>query len=206
MKRNYKTWIGMLLVAGTLLACAPAAFSQVSVGIQIGSPPPPRLIAVHPHAPIRRTCGLTATGIRHTVIITGTEATGRVHHMSARYGSFHIMKRAATTVAIGEVRTGVSSTTITGTMTTIATTVAGTKTTASTKAGTKKITTTTIATEKIALIWRGTFFEEVPRFFCGGGFAFFLARAILHRDVKGTALRSSIYNLPCVIRDFAHLL
>ena len=51
MKRNYKTCIGMLLVAGTLLACAPAAFSQVSVGIQIGAPPPPLVIAVHPARP-----------------------------------------------------------------------------------------------------------------------------------------------------------
>ena len=149
MKRNYKTRIGMLLVAGTLLACPPAAFSQVSVGIQIGAPPPPRVIAVRPATPrsgVHR--GSTATGIRQTVIITGTEAIGRVHHVSARSGSFHIMKRAATMVATGEVRTGASSTTITGTMTTIATTVAGTKTTASTKAGTKKLTTTTIATEK----------------------------------------------------------
>src|SRR6266566_147717 len=96
-----------------------------------------------------RSCGSTATGIRWTVIITGTEATGRVRRMLARSGSFHTMKRAATTAASGEVRTGVSSTTITGTMTAIGTTVAGTKTTASTKAGTKKIVTTTIATKKL---------------------------------------------------------
>ena len=86
MKRNYKTRIGMLLVAGTLLACPPAAFSQVSVGIQIGAPPPPRVIAVRPLRPIRRTRGSTATGIRQTVTITGTEAIGRVHHVSARSG------------------------------------------------------------------------------------------------------------------------
>src|SRR5215471_6284617 len=92
-------------------------------------------------------CGSTATGIRWTVIITGTEATGRVRRMLARSGSFHTMKGAATTVATGQVRVGVSSTTITGTMTAIATTVAGTKTTASTKAGTRNIVTTTIATK-----------------------------------------------------------
>ena len=84
-----------------------------------------------------------------TVVAVGTEATGRVRRMLARSGSFHTMERAATTVAIGEVRAGVSSTTITGTMTAIGTTVAGTKTTASTKAGTKKIVTTTIATKKL---------------------------------------------------------
>ena len=51
MKLNYKTWLGTLLVAGTLLACAPAAVSQVSIGVQIGAPPPPRVIAVRPQRP-----------------------------------------------------------------------------------------------------------------------------------------------------------
>src|SRR5262244_3369925 len=94
-------------------------------------------------------CGSTATGIRRTVIITGTGATGRVRRMLARSGSFHTMKRATTTLATGEVRAGVLSTTITGTTTAIATAAAGTKTTASTKAGTKKIVMTTIATKKL---------------------------------------------------------
>src|SRR5215469_10395803 len=106
------------------------------------------------------TCGSTATGIRWKVTITGTAATGRVRRMLARSGSFHTMKRAATTVATGEVRTGVSSTTITGTMTAIGTAVAGTKTTASTKAGTKNIVTTMIATKKFDLISAGHFFCE----------------------------------------------
>src|SRR5215470_9930156 len=95
-------------------------------------------------------CGSTATGIRRTVIITGTEATGRVRRMLARSGSFRTMKRAATTLATGGVRTGVSTTTITGTMIAIGTMVAGTKTTASTRAGTKKIVTTTIVTKKLS--------------------------------------------------------
>ena len=51
MKLNYKTWIGMLLLAGTLFVSAPPAFSQVSIGIQIGTPPPPRVIAVRPPCP-----------------------------------------------------------------------------------------------------------------------------------------------------------
>jgi hypothetical protein len=51
MKLNYKAWIGMLVLAGTLFAGAPAAFSQVSIGIQIGAPPPPRAIAVRPTCP-----------------------------------------------------------------------------------------------------------------------------------------------------------
>jgi len=51
MKLNYKTWIGTLLLAGTLFAGAPAAFSQVSIGIQIGAPPPPQVIAVRPPCP-----------------------------------------------------------------------------------------------------------------------------------------------------------
>src|SRR5215472_16258708 len=103
-------------------------------------------------------CGSTATGIRWKDIITGTEATGRVRRMLARSGSFHTMKRAAIMVASGEVRAGVSSMTITGTMTAIGTAVAGTKTTASTRAGTKKIVTTTIATKKTELILVGHFF------------------------------------------------
>src|SRR5215472_3841483 len=94
-------------------------------------------------------CGSTATGIRWKVIIIGIEATGRVHRMLARFGSSHTMTRAATTVASGEVRAGVSSTTIIGTMTAIGTAVAGTKTTASTKAGTKNIAKTMIATKKL---------------------------------------------------------
>ena len=51
MKLNYKTWIGMLLLAGALFAGPPAAFSQVSIGIQIGAPPPPQVIAVRPPCP-----------------------------------------------------------------------------------------------------------------------------------------------------------
>jgi hypothetical protein len=72
------------------------------------------------------------------------------------------MKAAATTVATGAVRGGGSSTTITETMTAIATVAAGTKTTASTRAGTKNIGTTTIATKKLHSFRRGTFLEKVP--------------------------------------------
>src|SRR6516165_5949407 len=92
-------------------------------------------------------CGSRATGIRWRAIITGTEAIGRVRRMLAQSGSFHTMQKATTTAATGTVRKGVSSTTITGTMTTTGTRVAGTKTTASTKAGTKKLMATTIATK-----------------------------------------------------------
>src|SRR5262249_38225329 len=95
------------------------------------------------------TCGSTATGIRWRGIITGIEATGRVRRIWARSGSPHTMKRAATTVATGAVRTDASSTTINGIMTGSATAVAGTKTTASTKAGIKNIATTTIATKEL---------------------------------------------------------
>lgn len=48
MKLNMKTCMGTLLLAGTLFAGAPAAYSQVSVGIQIGAPPPPRVIVAPP--------------------------------------------------------------------------------------------------------------------------------------------------------------
>src|SRR6516225_962280 len=51
MNLNYKTWIGMLLLAGTLSVGVPAAFSQVSIGIQIGVPPAPRMIAARPPCP-----------------------------------------------------------------------------------------------------------------------------------------------------------
>jgi hypothetical protein len=84
----------------------------------------------------------TYTGNPFTVF-SGLDACPPVCNIS---GSFNLASPLA--AATGEVRTGASSTTITGTMTTIATTVAGTKTTASTKVGTKKLTTTTIATEK----------------------------------------------------------
>src|SRR5215469_80699 len=103
-------------------------------------------------------CGSRAIGIRRRVIITGTEAIGRVRRMLAQSGSFRTTQKAATMLATGTVRTGVS------TMTTTGTRVAGTKTTASTKAGTKKIVTTTIATKELNQLRRGTFFEKVPRF------------------------------------------
>src|SRR5215468_9254849 len=112
-------------------------------------------------------CGSAATGIRRTVIITGTEATGRVRRTLARSGSFHTMKRATTTVATGKVRMGVSRTTITGTTTAIGTTVGGTKITASTKAGTKKIVKIKIATKKIESNLGGALsFRKCPVFFC----------------------------------------
>jgi hypothetical protein len=51
MKLNFKTCMGTLLLAGTFFVGAPAAFSQVSVGIVIGAPPPPRVYAVRPVEP-----------------------------------------------------------------------------------------------------------------------------------------------------------
>jgi len=51
MNMNWKKWTGTLLLAGTFLAAAPAAFSQVSIGIQIGAPPPPRVIVTRPPCP-----------------------------------------------------------------------------------------------------------------------------------------------------------
>ena len=51
MKLNFKTWIGILLLAGVAFVSAPPAFSQVSIGIQIGAPPSPRVIAVRPPCP-----------------------------------------------------------------------------------------------------------------------------------------------------------
>ena len=50
MNMNWKKWTGTLLLAGSLMAAAPA-FGQVSVGIQIGAPPPPRVLRVRPVAP-----------------------------------------------------------------------------------------------------------------------------------------------------------
>jgi hypothetical protein len=41
-----KRFIQAMLVCATLLLGVPAAFGQVSVGIQIGAPPPPRVIVV----------------------------------------------------------------------------------------------------------------------------------------------------------------
>ena len=83
MKLNYKTWIGMLLLAGTLSTGAPAAFSQVSIGIQIGAPPPPRVIAVRPPCPdmdrvIARTGVELAGAVRGAVIDGDGHAAGDV--------------------------------------------------------------------------------------------------------------------------------
>src|SRR5262245_7163968 len=52
MKLNWKLGMGTLVLAGTFFAGAPSAFSQqVSIGIQIGAPPPPRVYAVRPPCP-----------------------------------------------------------------------------------------------------------------------------------------------------------
>jgi hypothetical protein len=51
MTLNWKTGIGTLLLAGSLFAVAPSAHAQVSVGILIGAPPPPRVYAVRPVCP-----------------------------------------------------------------------------------------------------------------------------------------------------------
>src|SRR5579871_2046414 len=46
MKFNWKLGMGTLVLAG-----APSTFSQVVVGIQIGAPPPPRVIVTRPPCP-----------------------------------------------------------------------------------------------------------------------------------------------------------
>jgi len=51
MNLNYKMWLGMLPLAGTLFAGAPAAYSQVSIGVLIAAPPAPRVLAVRPPCP-----------------------------------------------------------------------------------------------------------------------------------------------------------
>jgi hypothetical protein len=51
MKTNLTKWIGTLLLLGTFFVGAPSVFAQVEVGIRIGAPPPPRVIAVRPVAP-----------------------------------------------------------------------------------------------------------------------------------------------------------
>jgi len=51
MTLNWKTGIGTLLLAGTIFAVAPSAHAQISVGIEIGAPPPPRVYAVRPVCP-----------------------------------------------------------------------------------------------------------------------------------------------------------
>lgn len=53
MKMNWKILSGTFLLAGTLFAVAPApSFAgQISVGIEIGAPPPSRVIRVRPVQP-----------------------------------------------------------------------------------------------------------------------------------------------------------
>jgi len=46
-----KRFIMMTLLAGTLLAASPGFGAQVSIGIRIGPPPPPRVIRVAPLQP-----------------------------------------------------------------------------------------------------------------------------------------------------------
>ncbi len=42
---------GMMLLAVFLIAGSPSTRAQVSIGIQIGAPPPPRVVAVVPRSP-----------------------------------------------------------------------------------------------------------------------------------------------------------
>jgi len=46
-----KTFIRASLFAGALLFGGSAMSAQVSVGISIGAPPPPRVVRVHPVTP-----------------------------------------------------------------------------------------------------------------------------------------------------------
>jgi hypothetical protein len=46
-----RTFIARMLLAATLLTGAPAFAAQVSVGITIGAPPPPRVVRVLPKKP-----------------------------------------------------------------------------------------------------------------------------------------------------------
>ena len=58
-----RKFIGAALLAAMLLTGSPALKAQVSIGIGIGAPPPPRVYRVDrlPRAPA--TCGLTAIGM-----------------------------------------------------------------------------------------------------------------------------------------------
>ena len=51
MKLNWKLGVGTLVLAGTFFAGAPSASSQVSIGIQIGAPPAPRVYPARPPCP-----------------------------------------------------------------------------------------------------------------------------------------------------------
>ena len=46
-----RIFLGAMVLAAMLLATGPAIHAQVSVGIEIGAPPPPRVVAVVPSRP-----------------------------------------------------------------------------------------------------------------------------------------------------------
>ena len=79
MKKALQT----LALSVLLFAPASASSAQVSIGIRIGEPPPPRVYR-SPYAPAPSLCGSKATGIHRADNTRGTTATGRGRRTRAR--------------------------------------------------------------------------------------------------------------------------
>jgi hypothetical protein len=75
------------LLAFLVLGASSVADAQVSFGIQIGPPPPPRAYIACIRRGRRRLCGWMGTGRRGATIIVGITATGRGRHIAALAGS-----------------------------------------------------------------------------------------------------------------------
>jgi hypothetical protein len=110
MKKSKTLW---LFLAGLILFSVPAASGQVSVGIRIGPPPPPRVVRVVPTRPGAEFIW-TAIGIPLGATIAGTKGIGRARRMEGHVGLVRGMREAASTLAIGMVTVATLHMTTTG--------------------------------------------------------------------------------------------
>ena len=98
----------MLLAGGTL-------FAQVSIGIRIGAPPPPRVIRVSREVRAPDIFGWQATGIRPAIITNGTMDIGRSRLTKEHAGWRRVTMDSDSSKVTGTAVEAISRTIISGT-------------------------------------------------------------------------------------------
>ena len=140
-----KAFIKTALLGSVLFFGSQRTNAQVSVGIQIGAPPPPRVVAVLPPQPAPEFVWVEGYWYPVAHHYRWHEATGHVRPIRARDGSARATTVSATMAATGMATTAALTTTTTGNTTAIGTADAGTTATIMTTI--MAVAVTTIATK-----------------------------------------------------------